>query len=163
MNAENSGAVAAVGGDVDLFGAPITQIRERWGRPCFAKRKENQELVALLAAASWTHERIARYLGCDPKTLRKYFSRELEEGADRIEGMALEVTLKKMREGNGPAVQRLLEIVDRTRALSAPRKPAEPKQEPLGKKELATMEAQGAHRDTDWAELVEGDVSTRPN
>ena len=141
-------------GDVDLFGAPVSQIRERWGRPAFAKTKENQELVATLIAAGWTQKRIARYIGCDEKTLRKHFSRELEEGVDQIEAMALQVLVKKMRGGHTPSVNRLLEIIDEKGRPAPPQKVAAAKPEKLGKKEQANRDAQTSHEDTGWAGLL---------
>lgn len=146
---------SASASEVDLFGAPITQIRERWGRASFAKTKENQELVSLLRAAGWSQSRIARYLGCDEKTLRKHFSRELEDGADLIEGMALEVTLKKMRSGNSVATSRIFEIIDKGRVEPpAPKTKPEEKREQLGKKALANLEAETAHEESGWGELL---------
>lgn len=152
VSKENSAAEV----ETDLFGAPITQIRERWGRPSFAKTKENQELVALLRAAGWKQGRIARYLGCDEKTLRKHFSRELSDGADLIEGMALEVTLKKMRSGNSVATNRIFEIVDRGRIEPpAPNEKPEPKAEPMGKKAQASLDAKNAHHSSQWGNLLQ--------
>ncbi|MGE0845826.1 MAG: helix-turn-helix domain-containing protein [Flavobacteriaceae bacterium] len=144
-------------GEVDLFGAPLTQIRERWGRPSFAKSKENQELVALLRAAGWNQSRIARYLGCDEKTLRKHFSRELEQGCDIIEAMGLQVLLKKVREGNAPSVNRLLDLVENkgNPAPPAPLKPAAAAAERLGKKASADLAAVDAHRDTGWGSILQ--------
>ncbi|MGR6743522.1 hypothetical protein, partial [Aeromonas veronii] len=81
--------------------------------------------------------------GCDEKTLRKHFSRELDDGADLIEGMALEVTLKKMRSGNSVATARILEIVDRGRIEPPAPKPKEdPRPGPRGKKEQANLDAE---------------------
>lgn len=144
--------------DLDLFGQPVGQIRERWGRPSFAKSKENQELVALLRAAGWTQARIAAYLGCDEKTLRKHFSRELEHGSDLIEGMALEVTLKRMRLGNSVATGRILDMVDRKGRPAVPHpgpRPAAEKDEPVGKKEAANRAAQTAHEGTGWGTILQ--------
>lgn len=142
--------------ETDLFGAPVTQIRERWGRPSFGKNKENQELVALLRGAGWTQYRIARYLQCDEKTLRKHFSRELADGADLIEGMALEVTLKKMRSGNSVATGRIFDIIDRGRIEPpAPSDHSEPKSEPLGKKAQASIDAESAHHGSKWGNILQ--------
>ncbi|RAI44716.1 helix-turn-helix domain-containing protein [Rhodoplanes roseus] len=147
---------SAAAPDVDLFGAPVTAIRERWGRPSFAKTKENQELVCLLRASGWTQQRICRYLGCDEKTLRKYFSRELEEGADRIEGMALEVLLKKMRLGDRLSATKLLELIDDKGNPAPPVPRAAPKEAPLGKKAQLEAEARTGHSATGWGDLLEG-------
>lgn len=142
--------------ETDLFGAPVGQIKERWGRPSFAKSKENQELVALLKAANWSVSRISRHLGCDEKTLRKHFSRELEQGADIIEAMALQVTLQKMRQGNSVATGRILDITEKANLVAPPPKPkAAPEEEKLGKKEQAIRDAQTAHEDGDWGKLLQ--------
>lgn len=140
----------------DLFGAPVTAIRERWGRPAFAKGPENQELVCLLVGSGWSQKRIARYLRCDEKTLRKHFSRELEEGADRIEAMGLQVLLKKMRSGHSMSTNRLLDIVEERGHPAPPVPRVKPvKAEPLGKKEQAIEDARTAHEDTGWGELLD--------
>ena len=141
--------------ELDMFGQPVLPIKERRGRPSFAKNKENQELVCLLRAAGWTQARIARYIGCDEKTLRKNFSRELEDGADFIEGMALEVTLKKMRSGNSVAVGRILDLIDKKGNPAVPLAPKPAKEEPLGKKEALAHEAHTAHEGTKWGSLLQ--------
>ncbi|KAB2781254.1 helix-turn-helix domain-containing protein [Brucella anthropi] len=142
--------------ETDLFGAPIGQIKERWGRPSFAKSKENQELVALLKAANWTVSRIARHLGCDEKTLRKHFSRELEQGADIIEAMALQVTLQKMRQGNSVATGRILDITEKANLTIPPAKPkSATDDERPGKKEQANIDAQTAHQDSEWGTILQ--------
>lgn len=132
--------------DVDLFGNEIAPLRDRRGRPSFKKDKENQDFVAVRAAAGWSQERIAEALGCDPKTLRKNFSRELEAGHLLIDGLCLDVLLRRVREGHAPSVRQLQERLDRV-APPAPKgkaKPAEatePKPEILGKKEQRLREA----------------------
>ena len=142
--------------ETDLFGAPIGQIKERWGRPSFAKSKENQELVSLLKAANWTVSRIARYLGCDEKTLRKHFSSELEQGADIIEAMALQVTFQKMRQGNSVATGRILDITEKANLTIPPAKPkSATDDERPGKKEQANIDAQTAHQDSEWGTILQ--------
>lgn len=121
--------------EVDLFGAPVGQIRERWGRPSYKKTKENQLLVATLKAAGWSNIRIARYLNCNVDTLTKHFSDELRAGTDLIEGQALEVLISKMRVGNMPAVRQVLDLVRDGKAIPPqPQPDPEPAAKPLGKK-----------------------------
>ncbi|WP_439572623.1 hypothetical protein [Phreatobacter sp.] len=139
----------------DLFGAPVGQIRERWGRPSFKKTQQNQELVALLRADGWTHDRIAAYLGCDAKTLAKHFSRELQYGSDLIRGMALQVTLQRMRQGNSVATGRLLDLTLEAGNPAVPIVPKPDKAAPLGKKEAALAEAQTAHEGTVWGDILQ--------
>ncbi|WP_288430216.1 hypothetical protein [uncultured Agrobacterium sp.] len=142
--------------ELDLFGKPIEPIKDRRGRPSFGKSKENQELVCLLRAAGWTQARIAGYLQCDEKTLRKNFSRELQEGADQIEGMALEVTLKKMKSGNSVAISRIFDIIEKGAvAIPISRTPEKKPEEKVGKKEAADRDAHTAHEGTPWATLLQ--------
>lgn len=143
--------------ELDLFGKPIEPIKDRRGRPSFGKSKENQELVCLLRAAGWTQARIAAYLQCDEKTLRKNFSRELQDGADQIEGMALEVTLKKMKSGNSVAISRIFDIIEKqgAPAVPIPISPEKTPDEKLGKKEAANRDAHTAHEGTPWASLLQ--------
>lgn len=96
--------------DVDMFGNPSLPIRDRRGRPSFKKDKENQDFVAVRIAAGWSQKRIAENMGIDEKTLRKYFSRELELGAVFIEGVVLDVLLRRTREGHAPSVRQLREV-----------------------------------------------------
>lgn len=155
------------GPQTDLLGDPIDQKDELLGRPPFEITKEKQELVAALRASKWTHERIARYLGCDAKTLRNHFSRELDQASDIIEGMAIETILKKAKDGNVSAARRMQDIAEGGRALppgaGLPAKPQqtaakEPEAEDadplkgLGKKDIQKHHAQ--HPGKSWAALL---------
>jgi hypothetical protein len=112
--------------DLDLFGKPILPIRERRGRPSFGKNEENQRTVITLRGHGWTQKRIASYLGCDEKTLRKNFSRELAAGVDLLEAQALEVIVTKMRAGSLAAARKVLDLIHEGRAVPPPPKPDAP-------------------------------------
>ncbi|WP_411838584.1 hypothetical protein [Paracoccus sp. ME4] len=151
MTTENS----APTGEVDLFGQPILPLRDRRGRPSFAKTKENQDFVMVRVAAGWAQTRIAEDMGIDEKTLRKYFSRELEMGATFVDGVMLDVLMRKVREGHTPSIRQLHERL-REAGPAAPRRGARPTDAdqagdddddaasaaPLGKKDQARLEAQ---------------------
>jgi predicted transcriptional regulator len=138
------------GGPRDLLGDPYDQNRESWGRPKFKKTKEKQEAVIALSAAGWTQQRIARYLGCDVKTLRNHFSRELTEAADRAEGEAIVAIHKRMRDGNVTAANRVIAMAEKGRAAPPAPRTAQPedaapepeKAQPKGKKEQLAEAAQ---------------------
>lgn len=98
---------------------------------------------------------IAEALGCDEKTLRKYFSRELSSGQLFIEGMCLDVLMQKMRQGHTPSAHRLMQRLDRVAVPSAPGK-AKPKGKDMadaitGKKDAALKDA--SRPDDDYAAL----------
>ncbi|ADH87348.1 conserved hypothetical protein [Ancylobacter novellus DSM 506] len=139
-------------GEVDLFGMPVRPIRDRRGRPCFKKDKENQDFVAVRIAAGWSQARIAEDMGIDEKTLRKHFSRELENGRVFVEGLVLDVLLKQTREGKSPAIRQLREMLEAA-GPQAPRGRSKPKSDeeeededgkaaPVGKKEQQMQDAQ---------------------
>ncbi|MFG6514430.1 hypothetical protein ACGYKD_11545 [Sulfitobacter sp. TB366] len=131
--------------DLDLFGQPMVPLRDRRGRPSFQKTKENQDFVAVRAAANWSQKMIAEALGCDEKTLRKNFSRELSGGQLFIEGMCLDVLVRRAREGHAPSIGKLLDRLDRVATPPAPSKKGAAQKEDtapvMGKKELALADA----------------------
>lgn len=154
----------------DLLGDPVDLRHDNIGRPPFEITEEKQQLVATMRANKWTIERIARYLKCDPKTLRNHFSRELDEASDIIEGLALETILKKAKDGNVSAARKLQDIAKDGRALppsasttpataTAPEATPEPK---LGKKEQILKNAKNPG--AAWGDLLNHDADNgRPN
>lgn len=141
------------GRDLDLFGEPVRAIRDPRGRPAYAKTKENQLLVITLRGAGWSQEDIATHMGCDAKTLRKHFSRELDAGALLLEGMALQVLVQRMREGSIPAAKE----VHRITSTRAPRAAKQAKPQAPGKKEQASKAAHAAPQG--WGDLIDGPLN----
>ncbi|MFY0619313.1 hypothetical protein [Shimia sp.] len=131
----------------NLFTRDFEPLRDPRGRKSFKPSDENRLLVMTLAAQNWTHDNIAAFMGqkseggtFDPKTLRKYFSRELEMGRLMIEGMAHQVVVDKMMTGNLTAAKKLLEDL----TAFVPKKPPEKKPEaekPIGKKQALERDA----------------------
>ena len=152
MKTENSPAPV----EFDLFGKRVEPIRDRRGRPSFAKTLENQDFVAVRAANGWSHKRIAESLGCDDDTLRKHFSGELNEGRIMVEGVILDVLMHKIREGHVPSIRMMFDRLKVT-APAAPRaeKATDKKDEaPLGKK--AEREAAANLAPADWGDIDAG-------
>lgn len=144
--------------DVDLFGRPAVPLRDPRGRKSFRKSKANQEFVESASAAGRTQEHIAAELGCDPKTLRKNFSRELKSGRARIEMEIIQVMRMKMQQGNVSAARLLREILGTADAEDILKKRAGDRQAPApGKKEQARLDASDAMMTGAWSDL------TRPN
>ncbi|MBM06664.1 MAG: hypothetical protein CMH88_09915 [Oceanibulbus sp.] len=131
--------------DLDLFGQPLTPIKDRRGRPSYKKTKENQDFVAVRAAAGWSQKMIAEALGCSEKTMRDNFYRELHGGQLIIEGLCLDVLVRRAREGHAPSIGKLLDRLDRVATPPAASKKGEAKKEDaapvLGKKQQALAEA----------------------
>lgn len=91
-------------------------------------------VVMSLRSIGKTQEEIAQYLHMDVKTLRKYFSRELDHGAMLLEGTAMQVLVAKMLDGNVAAAKEVRNICAIRPGPRAPSPKADPKSEPLGKK-----------------------------
>lgn len=146
----------------DLLGDPIKAIRDPRGRRSAVGsegiRKEVQRVVMSLKAAGQSQEQIAEYLRMDVKTLRKYFSRELDHGATLLEGLAMQVLVKRMLDGSVSAAKQVLAIAG---PRSAPQtgKGAGAKPEPLGKK--AALAEAARKPDAGWGDLLPG--APRPN
>ena len=136
---------------VDLFGMPVVPLKDPRGRKRYAVSKENQQVVVTLRANGWTHERIAGFIGCDAKTLREYYSRELAFAGDYLEGMALQVLAKRAMEGHLPALRELLAKVQAENAPKA--KVAAPAKVPVkGKKDQQAEAAREAPQE--WGDLL---------
>jgi hypothetical protein len=152
MNGKSSGGEAS-GPDLDLFGHEVRPLRERRGRPSFAKTLENQMFVEVRVAAGWAVSAIADVMGIHEDTLRKHFSAEIRMGALRIEGMELDVLLQKVREGHVPSIRELRERRERSHPrVKPPADPAGAKPAKPGKKEIAAAEAQ--RPSPGWSELL---------
>lgn len=146
---------------LDLFGQPVQALRDPRGRKSYKKSSENQQLVSVLRAGGWTHERIAAVLQCDEKTLRKHFSRELEVGKDIVEAETLMVNYAQMRQGKSGAISRQMKILENS-SLSDPRKTRqepktkkEPKPEALGKKAQLDADARSGLQSSSWGDVLQ--------
>ena len=147
----------------NLFTREFAPLRDPRGRKSFKTTDENRLLVMTLAAQNWTHENIAAFMGqkmdsgkFDPKTLRKYFSRELAMGRLFIEGMAHQVVVDKMMSGNLSAARKLLEDL----SAFVPQKPQpkpDPEEKPLGKKEALHKDAHNPP--SGWGEILGSKVN----
>lgn len=130
MTDENAGAV-------DLLGDPWTPPRDPRGRKRHKRNAQVAENVALLKASGQTVEAIALRLGISEPTLRKYYFREIEQGADLAEAVLNEAMWKKALAGNVGAARFIRENMKQGEARAAStrvRDRAPPKDAPLGKK-----------------------------
>ena len=69
-------------------------------RRAFVVTDEMREKVRSLAARGVPHETIAPIVGCDPKTLRKYFRKELDIGMAEADAEVLGSLYENARGGN---------------------------------------------------------------
>lgn len=144
----------------NLFTREFEMLRDARGRKSFQPTPENRLLVSTLSARGLSHKAIVKFMGAtddtfckDEKTLRKHFSRELEDGALIIECMAAQALVAKMMQGNMAAITRLLEET----ASKPPPPKTKPTEKPLGKKEQ--LERDAAKAPGGWGNLLNGRVN----
>lgn len=142
--------------ETDLFGNAFEPLKDPRGRKSHKITKRNQGFVIAAVSAGWKQAKIATFLRCDEKTLRKYYSRELEAGATYAEGMALQVVFDKMTNGNLRAANQVLEMSQAQVPGRAPKvEPDEKQEEPLGKK--AALEKAAQNPGGGWADVLADD------
>jgi hypothetical protein len=125
------------------------------GRPSHQWNEKDAVLVEVMTGAQMTQERIASIIGISEPTLRLHYVTEIERGSAKLEAQLVGNVLK-IANGTGTAALKANEFLLRTRfgySEYSPA-PAEPKPPKLGKKEIANAEAQVAHEESDWADLV---------
>lgn len=129
MTDENAGAV-------DLLGDPWTPPRDPRGRKRHKRSAQIAENVALHKASGLTVEQIAARLGISEPTLRKYYFRELEDGAALAQAVLNEAMWSKALAGNVGAARFMREAMTRGEAKAADQRvrARTPKDEPVGKK-----------------------------
>lgn len=137
----------------DLLGDPWVPPRDPRGRKRHRRLPQIAEKVGVLRGLGHTVEQIALRLGLSVPTLRKYYFRELDQGADLAEAVLNEKLWERAMAGSVPAMRLLREAMTRGRAaVPVARRPAAEKP---GKKEQAALDAQSAHEGTSWGNLLQ--------
>lgn len=110
------------------------------GRPPYQPSDKDRRIAEAMAGWAIPHERIARVIGIDAKTLRKHFGAELEVGSAKLEAQ-LAQNLLRIAQGNDR--QSLIATIFALKARfgwvetsPAPREP------PLGKKAQRQLNAE---------------------
>jgi hypothetical protein len=141
----------------DLWGEPGKAPADPRGRKRHRRLPQIAEKVAVLRAADVPVEMIATRVGLSEPTLRKYYFRELDKGADLAKAVIIETLFEKGKGGNITAARAFLQHAEKSDTTPRPSRgkrgaaPAEPK---LGKKEEANLAAQTAHQGTGWDDLI---------
>ena len=141
---------------VDLFGDPWGEARGRGGRKRHRRLPQVAEKIGVMRATGATVEDVAAALGLSEPTLRKYYFRELSEGAQIARRVLVEAMWKKAIEGNVSAAKFIRDEFPKGDAeafVNASRPgQAAPLATPTGKKEAAQLAAQTAGQGTDWGD-----------
>jgi hypothetical protein len=127
----------------------MSKKQKQAGRPSYRTTRERRELVAVLVAAGFTENQISIALGCAPKTLRKHFAAELDEGAIRINARVTKAIFDAAERGNTAAARFW------RREIQGVLPPIKARRRPPGKKAIAAAESETASQATGWAALVD--------
>lgn len=146
-------------GPTDLFGLPLVEPRDRRGRKAHKRSAEVSRKIALSRAFGRTVAEISAIVGLDEKTLRKYYSRELEKAPELVEAVLDEAIFEQAMAGRVGAQRLMKEMLAKGKAaVPLPGRPArqtrQAKIAPLGKKAQADADAQDAHKGTSWGDIL---------
>ena len=81
------------------FGS-IVEPGKKDGRPVFIPTEDQKFLVTMMSSTGVPHERQAKALGVNSKTLRKYFKEELQLGRNRAHAEIAGALYKRALDGN---------------------------------------------------------------
>ena len=84
------------------FGSKVSSGKKD-GRPVFIPTEDQKFLVTMMSSTGVPHERQAKALGVNSKTLRKYFKEELQLGRNRAHAEIAGALYKRALDGNVPA------------------------------------------------------------
>ena len=84
------------------FGS-IVESGKKDGRPRFIPTDDQKFLVTMMSSTGVPHERQAKAIGVNSKTLRKYFKEELQLGRNRAHAEIAGALYKRALDGNVPA------------------------------------------------------------
>jgi len=134
------------------------QPKNKGGRPRFVPTAQHREIVMVMAGVNLPQSKIVRALGLkDEKTLRRYFRKELDQAAAKLEAqLAANLYGVACLKNNPTAALKAIEMLVTMRfgwSRYAP-PPAPPKEEELGKKEALNQAAQTGHENTGWGDVV---------
>ena len=130
---------------------------KKTGRPPFAPTARDRRAVEAMAAAGIGQAQIALVMDIGQPTLRRHFRRELDVGAIQAQVTVTTALFREATRRTKPSV-RAMELWLRCRCgwreAAAPELPREPRPEPLGKKQQASLDAKTAHVGTSWEDLL---------
>jgi hypothetical protein len=133
--------------------------RRRRGRPSFKPTRAMRLSVERMLACGDSQSTVARALGIDDDTLRKYFVSELATGAARRRRQVVDAIFDGVGDRNASLIRRAEEMTRAAAAQEAvrdadqpPATAATPVTDRRGKKEIRRDEAATAGEGSEWGE-----------
>lgn len=125
------------------------------GRPSFKPTAAQRSTVAIAAGGGMTHFEIAMGLGISQPTLLKHFERELSVGAHAKRLEIVKALHAAAKRGSVAAAKAYMLLEPTSSAPPVPTPPKPVKEEPLGKKGQASLDAIDAAKDTGWEGILQ--------
>ncbi len=129
------------------------------GRPRYQPTEKERAQCKTLAAMGVPQSDIAIVLQISAPTLRLHFRQELDAGAIEANAKVAAALYRAATDDKRPSVVAQIFWL-KTRAgwteAQVPRDPRAPRDEPPGKKEIASRAARTAQDGTEWADLLPG-------
>lgn len=124
------------------------------GRPPHKPTDEQRRMVEAMAGFGIPESKIALVIGITDPTLRLHYATEIARGAATVEAKLAGNLLRLSNGSDGTALKATIFALTTRFGWSAYAPPPLPKEEPIGKKAAAQIEAQTAHEDTGWGQLL---------
>lgn len=125
------------------------------GRPAFKPTPHQRATVAIAAGGGMPLNEIAMGLGITRETLHKHFEAELSTGAHTKRLEVLRALFTAAKRGNVAAAKAYMLLDPTSSAPPLPTPPKPVKDEPLGKKQQANIDAVDAAKDTGWEGILQ--------
>lgn len=132
-----------------------THSAKKRGRAQHKPTEQSREIVEALSGYGIPADKISAILRITKPTLLRRYRKELDRGASVVEGKLIGNLMRLANGKDGTALKAIMFSLSCRFGWSqyAP-PPAEPRPEPLGKKETLAQEARTGHEGTSWGEIL---------
>lgn len=130
------------------------ETKRKVGRPSHQPSEKDRKVVEALVGFGIPEPKICDVLNITPPTLRLHYPDEIKRGKSVVEAQLIS-NLMRLAGGDGGTALKATMFALQTRFGWSMYAPAPVDITPqLGKKELANLEAETAHEESSWADLV---------
>lgn len=153
--------------NLDLFGWPVAEPRDKAGRPEHVRTEENVNKIMMLIAFGFKNSEVAAAIGVSQPTLRKHYFQALDQR--RVAGLMLKakhfeaVYTKAIVDRDSTMLKELGKLIEKHDLAEVASKFGEQTgaaRTKMGKKQVAQVEAQTAGEGSDWGDDLQ---PIRPN
>lgn len=130
-------------------------MKNKGGRPRHEPTEKDRQIVEILSGYGIPQEKIAPVIGIDTMTLARRYPDEIRRGAAVVEAKLIGNLLRLASGSDGTALKAIMFSLQSRFGWSMYAPPPRDRAGLLGKKEQLQMEAETAHVDSSWGELLQ--------